>query len=136
MIKSVSVRNFRSIKDQITLDFSKSNRKKGDLSNYISISNTEIATTTVIYGANASGKSNLLRAFKALEYLVLNSAKFDSEDKLGPYEPLRLAKGLDKKPVSIDIEIFIDQIRYIYLTDSAEKFIIHEKLHFFPIGKE
>ena len=115
MIKSVSVRNFRSVKDQITLDFSKSNRKKGDLSNYISISNTEIATTTVIYGANASGKSNLLRAFKALEYLVLNSAKFDSEDKLGPYEPFRLAKGFDKKPVSIELEFFIDQIRYIYL---------------------
>lgn len=136
MIKSVSVRNFRSIKDQITLDFSKSNRKKGDLSNYISISNTEIATTTVIYGANASGKSNLLRAFKALEYLVLNSAKFDSEDKLGPYEPFRLAKGFDKKSVSIELEFFIDQIRYIYLIIFGEKLIEQEKLLFFPLGKE
>lgn len=136
MIKSVSVRNFRSVKDQITLDFSKSNRKKGDLSNYISISNTEIATTTVIYGANASGKSNLLRAFKALEYLVLNSAKFDSEDKLGPYEPFRLAKGFDKKSVSIELEFFIDQIRYIYLIIFGEKFIEQEKLLFFPVGKE
>lgn len=136
MIKSVSVRNFRSVKDQITLDFSKSNRKKGDLSNYISISNTEIATTTVIYGANASGKSNLLRAFKALEYLVLNSAKFDSEDKLGPYEPFRLAKGFNKKSVSIELEFFIDQIRYIYLIIFGEKLIEQEKLLFFPVGKE
>lgn len=136
MIKSVSVRNFRSVKDPITLYFSKSNRKKGDLSNYISISNTEIATTTVIYGANASGKSNLLRSFKALEYLILNSAKFDPEDKIGPFEPFRLAKGLDKKPVSIELEFFIEQIRYIYLIIFGEKFIEQEKLLFFPLGKE
>lgn len=136
MFKSISIKNFRSIKDLITLDFSKSNRKKGDLSNYISISNTEIATTTVIYGANASGKSNLLRAFKALEYLVLNSSKFDPDDKLGPFEPFRLTKGFDKKPVSIELEFFIDQIRYIYLIVFGEKLIEQEKLLFFPLGKE
>lgn len=136
MIKSVSIRNFRSIKDLITLDFSKSNRKKGDLSNYISISNTELATTTVIYGANASGKSNLLRAFKALEYLVLNSAKFGPEDKLGPFEPFRLTNGFDKKMVSIELEFFIDQIRYIYSLVFGEKLIDQEKLLFFPTGKE
>jgi AAA15 family ATPase/GTPase len=118
------------------LDFSKSNRKKGNLSNYISISNTEIATTIVIYGANASGKSNLLRAFKVLEYLVLNSAKFDPEDKLGPFEPFRLAKGFDKKPVRIELEFFIEQVRYIYLIVFGEKFIEQEKLLFFPMGKE
>ena len=136
MIKSASIQNFRSIKDLIALDFSKSNRKKGGLSNYISISNIEIATSSVIYGANASGKSNLLRAFKALEYLVLNSAKFAPDEKLGPFEPFRLAKGFDKKMVNIDLEFFIDQIRYIYSLVFGEKLIVQEKLLFFPMGKE
>jgi AAA15 family ATPase/GTPase len=136
MIKSASIQNFRSIKDLITLDFSKSNRKKGGLSNYISISNIEIATSSVIYGANASGKSNLLRAFKALEYLVLNSAKFAPDEKLGPFEPFRLAKGFDKKMVNIELEFFIDQIRYIYSLVFGEKLIVQEKLLFFPMGKE
>jgi hemerythrin superfamily protein len=71
-----------------------------------------------------------------MEYLVLNSAKFDSEDKLGPYEPFRLAKGFDKKSVSIELEFFIDQIRYIYLIIFGEKLIEQEKLLFFPVGKE
>lgn len=136
MIKSASIQNFRSIKDLIALDFSKSNRKKGGLSNYISISNIEIATSSVIYGANASGKSNLLRAFKALEYLVLNSAKFAPDEKLGPFEPFRLAKGFDKKMVNIELEFFIDQIRYIYSLVFGEKLIVQEKLLFFPMGKE
>ncbi|MEW5844993.1 MAG: AAA family ATPase [Bacteroidota bacterium] len=136
MIKSISIQNFRSIKDLVTLDFSKSNRKKGDLSNYISISNTEIANTSVIYGANASGKSNLLRAFKALEFLVLNSAKFAPEDKIAPFEPFRLAKGFDKKLVKIELEFFIDQIRYKYSLAFDENSIEQEKLLFFPMGRE
>ena len=136
MIKSVSVRNFRSIKDQITLDLSKSKRKKGNLANYISIANTNIATTTIIYGANASGKSNILRAFKVLEFLVLNSAKFEPEDKLDTFEPFRLAEGSEKKPISIELEFFIDQIRYIYLIVFGKKIIEQEKLLFFPLGKE
>lgn len=136
MIKSISIKNFRSIRDLITLDISKSNRKKSDLSNYIPLSNTELATTTVIYGANASGKSNLLRAFKALEFLVLNSAKFDPEKKLVPFEPFRLAKGFDEKCVSFEVEFFINNIRYIYTLVFDEKSIENEKLLFFPLGKE
>jgi AAA15 family ATPase/GTPase len=136
MIKSISIRNFRSIKDLVTLDFSKSNRKKSDLPNYVSIANTEIATTTVMYGANASGKSNLLRAFKALEYLVLNSSKFDPGDKIGPFEPFRLTKGFDKKFVGIEVEFFIDQIRYVYSLAFGERSIEQEKLFFFPLAKE
>jgi AAA15 family ATPase/GTPase len=115
---------------------SKSNRKKGDLDNYVTVSNTELATTAVIYGANASGKSNMLRAFKALEYLVLNSSKFDPESKIGPFEPFRLIKGLDQKSVSIEVEFFIEQIKYIYLVAFNEKTIEQERLLFYPLAKE
>lgn len=136
MIKSVSISNFRSIKDHITLDFSKSNRKKSDLPNYTSISNTELATTTVIYGANASGKSNVLRAFKALEHLVLHSAKFDPDDSLDVYEPFKLTKDSHKKFVGIELEFFIDNIRYAYSIIISEKSVEQEKLLFFPLAKE
>jgi AAA15 family ATPase/GTPase len=136
MIKSISLGNFRSIKDQVTLDLSKSNRKKSDLPHYTSISNTALATTAVIYGANASGKSNILRAFKALEYLVLNSARFDPGDKLGPFEPFLLTKGFDKQPVRIELDFFIDQTKYIYALALGEETIEQEKLLFFPFAKE
>jgi AAA15 family ATPase/GTPase len=136
MLKSTSIGNFRSIKEQITLDLSKSNRKKGDLTHYVPIANTELTTTAVIYGANASGKSNLLRAFKALGYFVLNSAKLDPDDKSDIYEPFRLTKGFDKKPVSIELEFFIDQVKYVYSLTLGEKSVEHEKLLFFPLSKE
>lgn len=136
MIKSISIGNFRSIKDKVALDFSKSNRKKSDLPNYISISNTELASTTVIYGANASGKSNLIRSFKALVYLILNSSKFAPDDKLVPYEPFRLSQGFEKKPVSIEFEFFIEDVRYTYSIEFSEKYIEKENLVFYPLGKE
>lgn len=136
MIKSISVANFRSIKDKTTLDLSKSNRKKSDLDNYVTVSSSELATTAVIYGANASGKSNMLRAFKALEFLVLNSSKFDPDSKIGPFEPFQLIKGLDQKSVSIEVEFFIEQIKYIYLVAFNEKTIEQERLLFYPLAKE
>ena len=136
MIKSIEVRNFRSIKDKVVLDFSKSNRKKGNLANYRSVSSISIASTAVIYGANASGKSNLLKAFKAITYLVLHSAKFTPGDTLGPYEPFKLSKNEDKPPCFIELEFFLDQTRYIYTLAYSKESIEQETLQYFPNGRE
>ncbi len=136
MIKSISVKNFRSIKEVVTLDCSKSNRKKNDLCNYVPIASTELAFTSVIYGANASGKSNLLKAFKAMEYLVLNSDSFDPDENIGPYEPFLLSKSHEKLPVIIELDFFIEHIRYTYSLEFGERTIETETLLFFPLGKE
>lgn len=136
MIKSVLIGNFRSIKDPVVLGFVKSNRKKSDLPNYIPIANMELASTTVIYGANASGKSNVLRAFKALEYLVSNSTKLGPDDKLSPFEPFRLSSGWEHKPTTIAIDFLVESTHYQYTLAFSEKRIELEKLVYYPSGRE
>ena len=132
MIKSISISNFRSIKDLVKLNLVRSKRKKSDLPNYAEVGHTELSLSTVIYGANASGKSNVLRAFKALEFLVLKSANFQVGDSLLPYEPFKLIKGYEKKPVFFELEFYIDKVLYRYAVAFNAKEIELERLDFYP----
>lgn len=136
MIKSISIKNFRSIKDPLVLDMERSGRKKSELYNYRNTGNFELTLSTVIYGANASGKSNVLKAFKALEYLVLHSSRFDPESKINPYEPFRLSVNSKEKPVEIELDFFTDSIRYVYTVHFTLQRIEFERLVFYPNGRE
>ena len=81
MLIQLSITNFRSIKDKVTISMLPI-RYKDHLENIFEV-NTDLSLlkSAVIYGANASGKSNLLRAFKALQYIVKESSGFKLEDK-------------------------------------------------------
>jgi len=44
----------------------------------------------ILFGANASGKSNILRAFGTMRQMVLNSVRLNPDDTLDEYEPFLL----------------------------------------------
>ena len=73
MIVDFSVKNFRSIKELQTLSFVTSGLKSAekfsgvDINNITNIDDTQLFKTIGIYGANASGKSNII---KALVYFI------------------------------------------------------------------
>ncbi|MCC6548597.1 MAG: ATP-binding protein [Ignavibacteriaceae bacterium] len=136
MLKSFSVGNFRSIKETCTLDFTRSGRKKSDISNYASVGGSELSLNSVIYGANASGKSNLIRAVKAFSALINYSAKFAPDEHIFAYEPYRLETGYDQKPVCFTIEFILNSIRYYYSIQFTAKSIVHEKLSYYPLKRE
>lgn len=62
MLIEFSVKNFLSFKDKVTLSMEKGN---GDekLENVFTKNGVDLLRTTAIYGANASGKTNILKAF-------------------------------------------------------------------------
>lgn len=136
MIKSLLVENFRSINEPVLLNLTKSNRKKSELNTYISLGNWILASSAVIYGANASGKSNLLKAFKAIEFLVLNSARFEPNEAIAPYEPFKLIHNQNNRPVCFELDFFVGGTRFIYTLHFSENRIEYEKLIHFPSGRE
>ena len=80
MLIQFSVGNFRSFKERATLSMVAANTNARDplinQNNTIKVDdNLTLLTSTAIYGANASGKSNLVRAFYFMRQLVLESAK-------------------------------------------------------------
>ena len=61
MIQEIKIKNFRSFKDEVTFSFEASNDKFAEDSQVVQINeNTRLLRFAVVYGYNASGKTNLL----------------------------------------------------------------------------
>jgi AAA15 family ATPase/GTPase len=100
---------------------------------YPNNSDIGILRSAVIYGANASGKSNVLLAFKALKYLISESHTFKESKDINCYEPFLLAEDSQSKPVEFALEFIIPgNYRYIYQISYNKKEIITESLDFYP----
>ena len=76
MIIELKVKNFRSIKDWQSFSMLAENKVKEHENTIFENASQNILGTAIIYGRNASGKSNILKAFRAIQYMVTESAEF------------------------------------------------------------
>ncbi len=138
MIIEFTVENFRSIKDEQILSLY-SDKKKDILSeNMINLNDDKFSVlkTLGLYGANASGKSNVLRAMHALSFLVRSSGKFQLDEDIDCYEPFLLDVSSMKKPTIFEIEFYgHDKLRYIYKVEFNKTTILYESLYYYPSRK-
>lgn len=138
MLISFTVENFRSIKDPITIDFRATKKYKEDHLAYNTFvkNDIELLSSSIIYGRNASGKSNLLLGLHALSYLIQKSDSFKHNESIKAYEPFRFDKGNIDKPVKFDVEFFSIEtdMKYMYSIQYCSKEIIKEELFCYPNG--
>jgi uncharacterized protein len=135
MLIEFSVENYRSIQERQTLSMVASEDKTMLDTNSFIMPNTDqlrLITSAVIYGPNASGKSNFLRAIQTLKRLVINSAtKMQVGEKL-PIEPFRLNSQSVKNTTSFEV-IFIHQgTRYEYGVSLNRERVYEEWLIAYP----
>ncbi len=80
MLIQFNFKNFKSFKEEISLDLSatKISEHAGHIAN---IANDKLLKVAAIYGANASGKSNIYEAFGFMTYYVSESFKFGGENE-------------------------------------------------------
>jgi AAA15 family ATPase/GTPase len=95
MLIQFSVGNYRSFKERTVFSMVAANTKSKDpLINKNNVfheeNNLELLTSTAIYGANSSGKSNLVKALAFMRQFVLTSASTPI-DSLIPVEPFQLS---------------------------------------------
>ena len=82
--------------------------------------------TTIIYGANASGKSNLLFAIQTLWDILITPR--DVKSKLvAQYKPFALKKG---EPTTFGIVFYIQDVKYMYEVKFDAVSILSEKLEY------
>lgn len=95
MLIEFSVSNFRSIRERQTLSLVASSDMKHLPQNVIAGENEELhlLRSAVIYGPNAAGKSNLLRALESLRQLVQSSATGFQEGQRLPVTPFLFSKA-------------------------------------------
>ncbi|WP_261530180.1 AAA family ATPase [Campylobacter lari] len=129
MLIQFKIRNFKSIKDEIIFsmvaddEISKNKENTFEFNKQITL-----LKSVVLYGANASGKTNILSAFRVFMAIVLNEYKIIiSEDKI-PYFPF---KTLENQPTFFEIVIGIkkDKILYRYGFEYNENIILKEWLY-------
>lgn len=134
MLVSFTVQNFGSIYEPVTIDLVR-NRKSQKVSQ---IANGESFLPVFgIYGANASGKSTLLRAFHFLYRFVVGSAGIRNKgDKIWGYEPFAFADEASSEPSSFVVEFLADTVLYEYALAFNADHIVYEHLYSWPKGRK
>jgi AAA15 family ATPase/GTPase len=112
MLLQFSVNNFRSIKDTVTFSMNASSSSDGK--HRFQVGNHTLLSSAVIYGANASGKSNVLRAMGFMRNLVLNKTNINQNTDVLPHEPFLLNTETEYTSSYFEMLFFLKDIKYRY----------------------
>ncbi len=118
MLIEFQVGNFLSFKETVTFSMVASDinsqNEELDTNNVFSINDElNLLKTTAIYGANASGKSNLAKAFGFMKNFVINSSKLQITDTIDT-EPFRLSTETENNPSFFQIIFILNKRIYKY----------------------
>ena len=134
MIIEFSVKNFLSFKERVTFSMLANSNKELD-DNYVEYNDKKILKTSAIYGANASGKTNLFQILASVIYMLRNSNNFNMNSKL-LIAPFKFDKKTINKPSEFEIKFIAENIRYVYGFIADSKKIYEEYLYYYPSGRE
>lgn len=115
MLVEFSVKNFMSIKDEITFSMIAGS---GDENIENTIKNEKIGETllrsTAIYGANASGKTNIIKALTAAIIMVRKSNLRNINEPLAEMKPFKFDSKTANEPCEFKFIFIKNNIKYIY----------------------
>lgn len=134
MLVQFSVENYMSIKKKVVFSMLASSDK--ELSeNLIEGRNEQYVKSAVIYGANASGKSNVLKAINSVIFMMRNSNNMQPGMRL-PITPFKFDDKFINKPSSFEFIMIINDIKYVYGFIADNSRIYEEYLYYYPNGRE
>lgn len=128
-----SLKNFLSFRDKETfVFFNSSDESLKD--NLLEIDNEKFTLSPVsaIYGANSSGKTNLLKAIDFLKFLLTTTSTRKVNEKI-PFLPFKLTQN---EPTTFEVIFISEGIRYGYFTVFNEEKVLNEGLYCYPKGKQ
>ena len=137
MILEIRLSNFFSIKDEIVLDLRAGNinTKKSETlhQNTFHYENTEVLKTVAIYGSNAAGKSNIIKAIRFCASMVFLSHTHN-ENAVFNFKPFKF-QSYSKKPSRFFICFIYNAIEYEYNFSLTQTEIVTEELYYYPNGR-
>lgn len=112
MIHYIKVRNFMSFKDEVCLDFEATDDTRFEDYHVVKMADgTRLLRFAVLYGANASGKSNLV---KALQFIFNYWNNTEANPQVGTI-PFLFDKQTPNEATEFEIAFYVDNNRYVYL---------------------
>ena len=129
MLLSFSVENFHSIADEQKLSLVSDFGKELPTNAFEYNEKLKLLKSCVLYGANASGKSNFLKALLVMTTIITSS---NSIDYPLPVKPFLFEKEKRHEPSLFEINIVIDGDRYQYGFSCTKERIVSEWLYVHP----
>lgn len=125
MILELRVSNFLSFKDEQVFSMIGVQRLKEQKNNLVELArNVSGLKSAAIFGANASGKTNLMNAVAYLIYMIKDSFKNSNNKDAFTVPKFALNKGYKNKPTLLEITVLVDNSLYRYgvsISDHIEK---------------
>lgn len=127
MIVNFSIQNFGSIKDKQTLSFEADASQHLEDTYVVHTAGKRLLKLALIYGANASGKTTVLKALDFLRDLVVNP-KEKKTDILN-FSPYLFDANTPEQPTELTIEFVHEEVCYQYEVAFTRQAIISEALY-------
>lgn len=134
MLIQFSVENYLSIKDKVVLSLL-SSRDNEHPEHLIADGNKNYLKSAVIYGANASGKSNVLNAFWFMVNYVLTSHNQQLHKTIAR-SPFKFDPETPARPSSFEVIFTTEGVRYAYGFSVTDKAVTEEYLYYYPNGRQ
>ena len=133
MLIRFSFKNFKSFKDENLLDMEATSLKEHEY-NIVKTDNVNLLKVAAIYGANASGKTNVLQAFDYMKNRILVS---DDSKANSPIDEENIYSFMiNNEPISLEVEILARNNKiYKYGFEVSKDIIISEWLYEKRINK-
>lgn len=137
MILKIEFENFFSIRDRVRIDFRAANINT-TLARELSLNVMEwkgvpILKAIGLFGPNASGKSNILKAITFCCRMILDS-HLNNEGVTFNFEPFKF-DGWQNKPSRFLIDFVCEDVEYEYAFELTRERIISESLYHYPVGR-
>lgn len=131
MLVEFRVENFRSLREEQVLSLVASKDKTLQDTHTVSTglkAAPNVLRSAAIYGANACGKSNLIKALQYMRGVVVESATVMQPGQAFAVQPFRLDQQSAKEPTVFEVTFIIDGVRYQYGFSMTPQRIVSEHL--------
>jgi uncharacterized protein len=126
MIVSFSVQNWMSFQKQASINmFASKEKQHGERVPVVDKYRARVLPLAVIYGGNASGKTNLFKALSFIKSLVVRGTHPNATI---PVEPFLLDQKSSSEPAKFSMELLIDERIYAFSFAVTRKAVLEERL--------
>ena len=137
MLIGFKIRNFRSFLSQQSFSFASSSDRMHESTHCMRTgmkSVPRVSKAAIIFGPNASGKTNLLVAVATLRDLILHSTSFTDAQLSERYTPFLFGPSVEQ-PTEFELDVLLGDIRYRYSMSYDADHIVSERLLVYRTGK-
>ena len=138
MVLEIRLSNMFSFRDEVTLDLQAAKiqtKKARELEgNLFSVDGEQMLKSVALFGANASGKSNVIKAIRACVNMVRSSHNYNVDTRFA-ISPFKF-EDYANKPSSFYIRFLLNGVEYEYSFSFIHDEIITETLYYYPNGRK